>query len=176
MTHGSITPPFEINLPLAGTRGVECRSSSSLGAGNYQMVFKFANPLMSVGSASVTSGPGSVSGSAIGLNKNEYIVNLTGVIPPSSPGGAYVTVTLTNVHDSASNSGNVVGPQMGVLVGDTTANGAVNSSDIAQTQSQSGQPISASNFREDVTVNGSINSSDIAAVQSKSGTALPSSP
>jgi hypothetical protein len=62
---------------------------------------------------------------------------------------------------------------MGVLGGDTTANRAVNSSDIAQTQSQSGQPVTNTNFREDVTVNGAINSSDIAFVQSKSGTALP---
>jgi hypothetical protein len=62
---------------------------------------------------------------------------------------------------------------MGVLVGDTTGNGAVNSSDIAQTQSQSGQPVTAANFREDVNANGLINSSDIALVQSKSGTALP---
>ncbi|HEV1994863.1 MAG TPA: dockerin type I domain-containing protein, partial [Candidatus Acidoferrum sp.] len=62
---------------------------------------------------------------------------------------------------------------MAVLIGDTTGNGAVNSSDIAQTQSQSGQLVSASNFREDVTANGQINSSDIALVQSKSGTALP---
>ena len=62
---------------------------------------------------------------------------------------------------------------MGVLAGDTTANRAVNSSDIAQTQSQSGQPVNANNFREDVTANGVINSSDIALVQSQSGTALP---
>jgi hypothetical protein len=62
---------------------------------------------------------------------------------------------------------------MDVLLGDTTGNGAVNSSDIAQTQSQSGQPVTSFNFREDVTVNGLINSSDIALVQSKSGTALP---
>jgi hypothetical protein len=61
---------------------------------------------------------------------------------------------------------------MSILVGDTTANGAVNSSDIAQTQSQSGQPVTFGNFREDVTANGLINSSDIALVQSKSGTAL----
>jgi hypothetical protein len=64
---------------------------------------------------------------------------------------------------------------MGVLAGDTTGNGFVNSSDIAQTQSQSGQPVTSSNFREDVTVNGVINSSDIALVQSESGTALPAS-
>jgi hypothetical protein len=59
------------------------------------------------------------------------------------------------------------------LLGDTTGNGAVDSSDIAHTQSQSGQPVTSANFREDVTVNGAINSSDIAFVQSKSGTALP---
>jgi hypothetical protein len=61
---------------------------------------------------------------------------------------------------------------MAVLAGDTTANGHVNSSDISQTQSQSGQPVTAANFREDVTVNGLINSSDIALVQAQSGTAL----
>jgi len=58
------------------------------------------------------------------------------------------------------------------MVGDTTRNGFVNSSDIKQTQSQSGQPVTSANFREDVTVNGLINSSDIALVQSESGTAL----
>ena len=77
--------------------------------------------------------------------------------------------------DSQNNTGNV-SAQMGVLIGDTTANGAVNSSDIAQTQSQSGQLVTANNFREDVTVNGAINSSDIGLVQSKSGTALPTPP
>jgi hypothetical protein len=61
---------------------------------------------------------------------------------------------------------------MGVLIGDTTENGIVNSSDIAQTQSQSGQLVTSFNFREDVTVNGVINSSDIALVQSMSGTPL----
>jgi hypothetical protein len=62
---------------------------------------------------------------------------------------------------------------MAALEGDTTGNRAVNSSDISQTQSQSGQLVTATNFREDVTVNGLINSSDIAVVQSRSGTALP---
>ena len=48
-----------------------------------------------------------------------------------------------------------------------------NSSDIAQTQAQSGQVVTTGNFREDVTANGTINSSDIGLVQSRSGTALP---
>jgi hypothetical protein len=62
---------------------------------------------------------------------------------------------------------------MGALEGDTTANGKVNSSDISQTQSQSGRQVTSSNFREDVTVNGLINSSDISDVQQHSGTGLP---
>jgi hypothetical protein len=66
-----------------------------------------------------------------------------------------------------------VAARMDILVGDTTANGRVNSSDISQTQSQSGQAVTSANFREDVTVNGGINSSDIGLVQAQSGTALP---
>jgi hypothetical protein len=117
------------------------------------------------GSAGTTGG--SVSS---GPNPNQCTENLTGV-----PNAQYTTVTLNNVVGSQNNSGNV-SVQMGVLVGDTTASGAVNSSDIAQTQSQSGQPVTADNFREDVTVNGEINSSDIGLVQAESGTALPTPP
>src|SRR6202011_1727393 len=93
-------------------------------------------------------------------------VNLTKVTNAQT-----LTITLTNVSDGT-NTGNVSLP-MAVLAGDTTGNGRVNSSDISQTQSQSGQPVTAANFREDVTVNGLINSSDISFVQSQSGMALP---
>ena len=163
MTHGG-AGTFDLALPLTGKRGVECR------AGNYQMVFKFANSLTSVGAANVTTGTGTPSG-GIGSNPNEYIVNLIGVA-----NGQYIAVTLSNIHDSAGNIGNFAGPQMGVLLGDTSANGIVNSTDISQTQSQSGQAATSDNFREDVTVSGIINSSDISTVQGKSGTALPTSP
>jgi hypothetical protein len=124
--------------------------------------------LISVSSASVTSGTGSVVSSSIGTDAHDYIVNLTGVTNAQR-----LTVTLANLSDNAGDFSTSVTATMGVLVGDTTANGAVNSSDIAQTQSQSGQPVTANNFREDVTVNGSVNSSDIALVQAHSGTALP---
>jgi hypothetical protein len=175
MTHGN-AGTFDVNLPLTGSRGVECRSSASLGSGNYVLVFTFTNNLTSVASATVTShdpvsGTGSASTGTIGPMQNQYTVNLTGVSNQQ-----YIAITLHTVQDSAGNSGNVVGPQMGVLIGDTTASGAVNSSDIAQTQSRSGQLVTASNFRGDVTANGSVNSSDIASVRSQSGTALPSSP
>jgi hypothetical protein len=174
MTHGT-AGMFDLNLPLTGTRGVECRSGGA--NGNYTIVFTFANNLTSVNQATVTTGTGTVSSTVLGpnaglnLGANQFEVNLTGVT-----NAQYLVVSLVNAKDSTGAIGNIVGPQMGVLVGDTTANGVVNSSDIAQTQSQSGQPVTASNFREDVTVNGSINSSDIALVQSESGTGLPTTP
>jgi hypothetical protein len=62
---------------------------------------------------------------------------------------------------------------MRVLVGDTNADTFVNSADIGQTKSQSGQAVSTSNFREDVNVDGFVNSADIGLAKSKSGTALP---
>ena len=67
----------------------------------------------------------------------------------------------------------VLSPQWGLLIGDTTGDRYVNAGDIGQTKSQSGNPVTGSNFREDVTVDGSINAGDIGLVKSKSGTALP---
>ncbi len=84
-----------------------------------------------------------------------------------------ITVSLSNVTDSAGNSSSTVDAPMDILLGDTTSDRAVNSADISQTKSQSGQAVSASNFRGDVTASGEINSSDISLVKSKSGTALP---
>jgi hypothetical protein len=62
---------------------------------------------------------------------------------------------------------------MNVLLGDTTGNKAVNSSDISQTKGQSGVAISASNFRTDTTVSGATNASDVSQVKANSGHAVP---
>ncbi len=165
-THGN-AGTFDIGLPSSGSPGVECRTGGS--NGNFTVVFVFANPLTNV--TGVTTSAGSISSSAIGSAPQEFIVNLTGI-----NNAQFVTVTLGSVSDTAGNTSTNVSARMGVLAGDTTGNGLVNSSDIAQTQSQSGQPVSGSNFREDVTANGLINSSDIGLVQSKSGTGLPGNP
>lgn len=165
MTHGSGGPTFPVHLPLTGSPGIECRSGGA--NGNYTMVFTFVNPLVSVDQPTITGGTGTIASGAIGGDTHQYIVSLTGVANAQR-----ITVALVNAHDSTNTIGNV-SATMGVLIGDTTANGSVNSSDISQTQSQSGQGVTSDNFREDVTVNGLINSSDISLVQSKSGTALP---
>jgi hypothetical protein len=95
-------------------------------------------------------------------------VNLTNVST-----GQYVTVTLNNVTDMAGNSGNVISPQMGVLLGDTNGDRVVNAADTAQTKSQSGTAVTGSNFRGDVNTDGFINSADTSLIKSKSGTGLP---
>jgi hypothetical protein len=113
----------------------------------------------------VTSGSGSVA-SSTGNGTNQITLNLTGVT-----NAQMITVALFDANDGA-NSGDVVIP-MGVLHGDVTANGGVNSSDVSATKAQSGAVTDANNFRDDVTVSGSVNSSDVSLVKSKSGTALP---
>jgi hypothetical protein len=161
--HGS-AGTFDVDLPEAGKAGIECRSG---GANNdYTFVFTFANNVM-VQNATVSTGAGRVTGFSVA--GNTVTANLTEVVNAQR-----IVVTLVGVNDGTNTSD--VQATMDVLVGDTTANGAVNSSDIAQTQSQSGQPVTAANFREDVTVNGLINSSDVALVQSNSGTALTAAP
>jgi len=159
--HGGI--PFDIPLPLVGPRGVECRAGQGTG-GDHQIIVTFATNI-TVGSASVTSGIGSVVGNP-SVSGNTVTISLTGVANTQT-----IMVTLSNVSDGVSMADLVV--PMGVLLGDTTNNGIVNSGDVIQTKSQSGQLISTSNFREDVNVTGSINSTDVAAVKSKSGSGLP---
>ncbi len=164
-THGP-AGPYDVDLPLAGDPGIECRTGGA--NGDHTLVFTFAEGLASVQSASVTAGIGSISSRAIGSDSHEYIVNLTGVSNSQT-----LTVGLANVSDIRGNHSASVTASIAVLAGDTTHNGSVNSADIGQTKSQSGATISLSNFRQDVTANGALNAADISLVKSQSGTVLP---
>jgi hypothetical protein len=62
---------------------------------------------------------------------------------------------------------------MGVLIGDTNGNGAVNASDVSQSKARIGQTLDATNFRSDVNANGAINATDVSIVKSDAGTGLP---
>jgi dockerin type I repeat protein len=162
-THGA-AGAFHIDLPLVpldGNIGIENRSGSV--AGEHQIVVTFAGPV-TAGRASITTGTGNVVSSVV--NGAVVTINLTGVTDAQRFG-----VTIPNVSDG-SNLGSIMIP-MGVLAGDTNANGTVNSSDLAQIKSESGQPVTASNFREDVDGDGIINAKDVSTVKMKSGAALP---
>ena len=162
MVHGS-AGTFDVDLPLTGTPGIECRRGGS--NGNYSILFDFVNGVMNCGTtptagATVTPGP----------NSNQCTVNLTNVT------NAHVmSIELDNVQDASNNGGNVIIP-MGVLIGDTNGDGFVDAIDTTQTKSQSGSALTITNFREDVNADGFIDAIDVSLVKSKSGTALSSSP
>jgi hypothetical protein len=153
---------FDVTLPLTGNSGIECRSGGA--SNDYQVVLTFASSVTFT-SAAVTAGVGTVSGSS-GSGTTTLTVDLTGVTNAQR-----ITVTLLGVSDGTT-TGDVSVP-MGVLIGDTNANGSVSASDIGQTKAKSGQAVTAANFRTDVNISGSISAADIGLVKSKSGTGLP---
>lgn len=162
--HGTVGT-FDIDLPLSGTPGVECRSGGA--TGDYKIVTTFTTPI-TWASAVLTAGFGSV--------KNDR--------GTATVDGANVTVELENVTSgqvieieinglTADGTPFDIDVPMRMLVGDVTGNGSVNSSDVSLTKSQAGRVVNQTNFRQDVTVSGSINASDISLVKSRSGTSTP---
>jgi hypothetical protein len=165
-THGS-AGDFGIDLPLFGQPGIECRTSGSMGTGNYRLVFNFLNDLHTFGSASVSAGTGNVTSAAVGDNPRQLVVNLAGVSDRQT-----VAITLTGVRDTAGNQGSAVAT-MGVLLGDTNSNGVVNATDLAQVKATSGSAATAGRFRMDLNSDGFVSASDISFAKSQSGAVLP---
>jgi hypothetical protein len=165
-THGS-AGDFDINLPLTGSPGIECRSGGP--NGNYMLVFTFPNTVTSVGSVSVTSGTGSVASSNIdSADAHNYIVNLTRV------GNAQtITVRLNNVTDSSGNYSAAISASMGVLLGDVNASRRVDAADVSLVRQQTLQPIDSSNFREDINASGRIDAADVSIARQQTLTSLP---
>lgn len=158
--HGAVGA-FDVNLPLTGTPGIECRSGGVSGA--YQIVVMFSNPVTFT-SASVTSGTGSVSSSSV--SGSQVTVNLTGITNAQR-----IVLTLSGVSDGL-NHGTVAIP-MGVLIGDVDASSRVDSTDVFQVRQQSLQTVGASNFRDDVDESGRIDSTDIFITRQLTLTVLP---
>ena len=155
---------FDVNLPLSGNAGIECRSGGA--TGDHILVITFTNNIVS-GDAAVSSGIGNVVGMPT-FNGNTMTVDVTGVA-----NAQYLTITLSNVIDQFSQTLPNTNVTAAFLLGDTNANGVVNAADVSQTKSQLGQSVTGSNFRTDVNANGVINAADGAIVKSNSGTSLP---
>jgi len=158
---------FDINLPLTGTAGIECRSGGA--SGNHQVVFSFPNAVTLSG-ATVTPQPG-MSGTMAGG-------------PSISPDGLTVTLNLTNVSNaqtiaitlsgvSNGTSTNDVIVPMSLLAGDSNADRTVNSGDVLQTRNRSGGGTDSGNFRSDINTDGAVNSGDTFIIRGHSGDSLP---
>lgn len=146
---------FDIALPLSGASGIESRG------GAHTIVATFSNPI-TAGTASVSSGTGAVSGTAI--SGNTLTVTLSGVADRQ-----VITITFNGVMDSSGQTLPPTSVSMNLLLGDVNGNGLVNASDVSQTKANVGVALSSTNFRADVNLSGAVNSSDVGAVKAASG-------
>jgi len=173
-THGG-AGTFDVNLPLTGTPGIECRSTG--GTNDYTMVVTFTGNVTVTGSpqAEVTSGTGCVGSGGVcsgnvSISANVVTVPLTNIANVQT-----INVRLNGVNNAAvapAPATDITIP-MSILVGDTNANATVNAADVSQTKARLGQVVDATNFRSDVNANGSINAADTAIIKQNSGTSLP---
>ena len=152
---------FDVNLPLTGTAGLECRDGRS----SYSLVFNFTTNVVS-GSASVTSGTATAGTPT--FSGTTMTVPLSGVTDVQT-----ITVTLSGVTDV---SGQVLPDtpvSANMLIGDVNGDKTVNTTDVTVTKGQVGQAVTTSNFRDDVNVNGAITSADTKKVKGAVGHTLP---
>jgi N-acetylneuraminic acid mutarotase len=154
---------FDIPMPLTCPTGVECRSQAG-NVGNYTLVVTFS------GNETVTS-------AAVTCHNPAGGTGTTGAVTGS--GTPVITIPLTGVSDAQALTVHITGTTsvdipFGLEIGDTNASRTVSGADIAQTKAQTGQTVTAANFREDVTANCAITGADVAIVKAKSGiAALP---
>jgi hypothetical protein len=159
-THGA-AGDFDIDLPVSGNAGVECRSTG----GNHTLIFTFSNNVVS-GDAAVTAGTGTAGTPT--FSGQTMTVGLTGVTDVQQ-----ITVTASNVMDEFGQTLPTASVNAVMLAGDTTGNRTVNAADVAQTNQQLGMVVNQTNFRTDVNANGAINGSDSALVKASSGNSVP---
>jgi multidrug efflux pump subunit AcrA (membrane-fusion protein) len=152
-SHGA-AGEFDIDLPMTGEPGVECRASG----GAHTVLVTFSNPPVS-GNAAVMSGDATIVGSPT-FSGNTMMIQLSGVADRQK-----VMLSLSNVTDSFGQAMPETALAMNVLVGDTNGNRTVNATDIGQTKAASGMALDGTNFRADVNVSGSVSASDIGQVK-----------
>ena len=159
-THG-VTATFDVDLPLSGESGIECRSGGV--NGQHRIVLDFSTPIV-FQSASIVTGIGEVLDANV--SGSEATADLTGVVNDQE-----IVLRLSGVNDGAHQS-NVDIP-IRLLLGDVNASSAVNASDVTVIKRQLAQPVTNLNFREDVNASGAIDASDLALVKSQLGMAAP---
>jgi hypothetical protein len=156
---------FNIDLPLTGAPGVECRQGA-LGTAT-SIVFTFSDSVTSVDSTSTSCGR-VISTTASGATVTVLLNNVQ-----SSCDGSDVTVTLTGVNGGSGSLASAAAT-FGVLAGDVNGDGTVDASDLQQVRGNSGAGlVTSANFRDDVSVDGKVNHADINLTRAARGNSLP---
>ena len=156
LTHGA-AGTFDIAMPLTGISGVEDRSAST-----YNAVFTFDGPVTS-GEVTVLSGTATVG--AISFSGNTMTAQLTGVTVAE-----VVTLRVQNINGDGQLHGDV---PFGFLTADVNGNRIVDRPDQQQIQTDRGQPVTATNFRDDINLSGRVDRPDQQSVQTNRGHSIP---
>ena len=156
LTHGP-AGTFDVNMPLTGVSGVECRSATT-----YNAVFTFDAPVTS-GQVTVIGGTATVG--AITFSGNSMTAQLTGVTTAE-----IVTLHTQNINGDGQPHGDV---PFGFLVADADANRVVAKPDKTLVQGQLNQPVTSANFREDLIADGRIKNADLNVVKTNKGHSIP---
>ncbi len=156
---------FDIDLPLTGTPGVECRQGA-LGTAT-TIVFTFSDTVNSVDSTSTSCGrvkSTTTSGSTVTVLLKDI---------QTTCDGSDVTVTLTGVNgDSGTLASAAV--TFGQLAGDVNGDGRVDGTDLQSVRMNSGRGlVTDANFRNDVSGDGKVNHADISLTRAARGNSLP---
>ena len=159
-THGT-SGDFDVDLPLTPPFGIESRGAT----GTHTIVVLF--------SAELTNANATVAETGAYVANSRVSGNTLTIDVANVPDGKPITLSLSSVIDSFGRSLPETKITMQTLIGDVTANGVVNVSDIGAAKSQIGQSITESNFRFDVNGDGQIDAFDIALIKAQSGNSLP---
>jgi hypothetical protein len=162
--HGDNTGTHDVDLPLTGPPGIECRKGGGSDGKDHTIVISFAQPITSVGGASVDSSDSMAMADTPSVNQQIVTVNLHKVT-----NAQIITLHLTNVSDGT-NTAPDIGIPMGVLLGDVDASAHVDVGDISPVQATNSQRTSDRNFRGDVDVSGHIDAGDIGYIQNGNST------
>jgi hypothetical protein len=151
---------FDIDLPLIGPPGVECRSGGA--TGQYTLVFTFVNRITNCGAVSGVAGAADR-----GADDHQCIASVSGL-----PNAQYSTVTLVGVTDSSGRTFDAA-VIIGVLLGDVNQDRFVLSGDYTATRQNSGRTVDQNTFKFDVNTDGFILSGDYTTVRAQSASRLP---
>ena len=156
---------FDIDLPLSGTQGVECRQGALGTATN--IVFTFSGTVNSVDSTSTSCGR-VISTTASGSTVSVLLKDIQ-----TSCDGLDVTLTLTGVNGDSDTLASAA-VTFGMLAGDINGDGTVDGNDLHSVRSNSGRGlVTDANFRNDVSADGKVNHADISLTKAARGNSLP---
>ncbi|MEY2485865.1 MAG: hypothetical protein QOH39_1513 [Verrucomicrobiota bacterium] len=165
--HGS-AGNFDIDLPLTGNAGVECRAAGS--NNTYQLVYTFNKAVTVPGTATKAQGNALVGVPTLGPDPTQVTVPIRSV-----SNAQHLIINLSGVQNSVGEIANNQMARMDVLLGDVNASHQVDSGDVFLVQKQNGQalpPSGSADFRRDINGNGSVDSGDVFTVQKQNPSAL----